>query len=341
MINEKLIEQIFKTLNIELPKIIEIENLISTLNSINELDDDFTASDYSSLIKIREYQIGFSNRLMFSYSKPIQELEIFSELCKTIGNNIYIRLNNKEEKTYKEIALRRLHQKSTLIVSEIIYLIKGGFASAAISRWRTLLETSIIALFLALNNETTSERYLDYEIVDTKKELKTYMDNVDFLGFEHIPVEEIKKIEKQYNLILDKYGKDFKKSNAWASEILDNKQPNLHDFMDYVNSKYMKPFYKFSNNYVHSGAKSLIYNLGYINGSLYDNTIAAPSNIGFTDPAQLCALSYFNSTLAFLSVSTNKSDLLLLLDLYTKINRIANSFKDCEDKLIEAENGQS
>lgn len=337
MINKKLITQIFNSLNIKLPQDIEIENLINTLNSNYEINQDFSSSDYSSLIEIREYQLGFTNRLMFNYSKPIQELEIFSELCKSIGNNIYLRLNENKTNTCKQTALRRLHQKSTLIASEIIYLIKGGYASAALSRWRTLLETSIISLFLSVNDDITSERYIDYEIIDTRKELNTYIENVDFLGFENIPRVEIEKIEKEYNHILEKYGNDFKYSNAWAAIILDKKKPNLHDFMNFIDSQYMKPYYKFSNNYVHSGAKSLMYNLGYINGSLKDSTIAAPSNIGFTDPAQLCALSYFNSTLAFLSVSTNEDDLILLLELYSKINHIANSFKNCENQLIESE----
>ena len=66
----------------------------------------------------------------------------------------------------------------------------------------------------------------------------------------------------------------------------------------------LKPFYKFSNNYVHSGTKSLMFNIGTINGLFPDDTLTASSNIGFTDPAQLCLLSMFNSTLAFLSLNS-------------------------------------
>ena len=340
MINEKLIAQIFTTLKIELPQNIDIKSLIASLNVNYKFNNTFTSNDYSSLIEIREYQLGFTNRLMHSYSKPIQELEIFSEICKSIGNNVCLRLNENNKNTYKEKALRRLHQKSTLITSEIIYLIKGGYASASLSRWRTLFETSIISLFLSVNNEITAERYIDYEIIDTKKELNTYIKNVDFLGFDKISSDEVNKIETKYNIILKKYGKDFKGNNAWASDILNKKVPNLHDFMDFVDSQYMKPYYKFSSNYVHSGAKSLMYNLGYINGSLNDNTISSPSNIGFTDSAQLCALSYFNSTLAFLSVSNNKDDLLLILELYSKINQIGTSFMNCEEQLIKSEINQ-
>lgn len=337
MVNNKLLKQIFASLKINIPDNIELESILEIINENNKFEKDFSANDYSSLIEMREYGIGFKNRLMYSYSKPIQELEIFAEFCKTIGNNVFNRVND-DEKSAKTIALLRLHQKSCLVSSEIIYLIKGGYASAALSRWRTLLETSIISLFLALNDENTSQRYLDYEIIETYGELKTYKENVDFLGFDEIPLDEQNKIQTKYDEMIKKYGKDFANDNGWASAVLNKNRPKLRDLMEYVDSQYMKPFYKFANNYVHSGAKSLMYNLGFIDGVQGDNTIAAASNIGFTDPAQLSALSFFNSTMAFLSINPNEKDLILLLSLYPKINRIADIFFDAESKLIEAEN---
>lgn len=337
MINNELLKQIFKSLNIDISEDIELESILEIMNEEGTFEKDFSANDYSSLIEMREYAIGFKNRLMHSYSKPIQELEIFAEFCKTIGNNVFNRINNDDEKSAKTIVLLRLHQKSCLVSSEILYLIKGGYASAALSRWRTLFETSIIALFLALNDENTSQRYLDYEIIETYGELKAYKENVDFLGFEEISLDEQNKIQTIYDDMIKRYGKEFANDNGWASVVLNKNRPKLHDLMEYVNSQYMRPFYKFANNYVHSGAHSLMYNLGFIDGVQGDNTISAPSNIGFTDPAQLCALSFFNSTMAFLSIKPNEEDLTLLLGLYPKINRIANNFFEAENKLLEKE----
>lgn len=326
MLNNKLIQIIIDSLNIE-----------DKGQFINEdfIEKDFEATEYSQLIQLREYQIGFTNRLLYRYSKPIQELEIFSELCKTIGNNTFQRLSAKY--TNKQDAIRRLHQKSTLLSSEIIYLIKGGYSSAAISRWRTLLETSVVAVFLAMNNEEVSKRYIDYEIVETKKELNSYLENSKYIGFEEIPEEVILRINNRYNEILLKYGREFKNDFGWASKVLNNAKPNLHILMDFTDSQYMKPFYRFSNNYIHGGSKSLLYNLGYINGILGDNTISSPSNIGFTDSAQLCALSYYNSTLAFLSVAPNEEDLSLMTMLYYKISRIANEFSEIEEEIRKDE----
>ncbi len=333
MINTELLKQILKSLELNVP---DDENTV--LESINQIDlfkEGFSSNEFSKLIEIREHKIGFTNRLMYRYSQPIQELEIFIELCKSITNNIFERtqdINND-----KVFVLKKLQQKSTLVVSEIVYLIKGGYASASLSRWRTLLETSIFGLFLALNDEDISTRYLDHEIVDTMNELKNYSKNVEFLGFDEIPLEVEAKITIQYNEVLEKYGRDFRNSNGWASQLLNNKRPNLHDFMDELNLEYIKPFYKFSNNYVHSGAKSLMYNLGYIDGVSNDDTISGESNIGFTDSAQLCMLSFFNSTVSLLSISPNEEDLITILSLYNKINSIGILFLEVETTIINEE----
>lgn len=330
LLNKKLIEEILRNLKID-----NEVNFSSLENDTNRIDKDFEATDYSQLIQIREYKNGFTNRLLYRYSKPIQELEIFSEICKTIGHNTCNRLKIKADN--KEEAIRRLHQKSTLICSEIIYLIKGGYPAAALSRWRTLFETSIIAIFLAMNDNQVAKMYIDYTIVESKKELNSYLENYRYLGFEEINENEIKDINVRYDEILKIYGENFKNDYGWASKVLNNKKPNLHNLIDFTNSQYMKPFYKFSNNYIHGGAKSLFYNLGYIDGVMGENTNESSSNIGFTDPAQLCALSYFNSTLAFLSVAPKEEDLMSLIDLYFKISRIANKFSEIENEIIKEE----
>jgi hypothetical protein len=263
-------------------------------------------------------------------------LEIFSESCKTIGNNVQNRIDSKFSSN-KINAIRRLHQKSTLVSSEIIYLIKGGYAAAALSRWRTLFETSSISILLALNDESLSKRYLDYAVIETKKEMDVYLRNYTSLGFEEISKDRQESIQTNYDNILKKHGKDFCEDYGWAGIVLSKKKSNLHDIIDHIGSQYMKPFYKLSNNYIHGGPKSLMYNLGYIDGVLGDNTISCQSNIGFTDPAQLCAISFFNSTLAFLSVNPNLEDFTVLLNLYYKINRIAKGFAKIEKEIEQDE----
>ncbi|TGK23594.1 DUF5677 domain-containing protein [Leptospira stimsonii] len=333
MFNDNLLTSIITKLQLDPERVEKIETLIDSMQDL--IENDFSSKDYSHLISTRDYMSGFKNRLLFEYSKPIQEMEIFIEHCKGIGESTSKRLDSENSK--KGDALLRLYQKSTLIASEIVYLVKGGYASAATSRWRSLFEVSVITMFLALNDEETSVRYFDYEVVERKRELDTYLSNMDYLGFEKIPDKTIANINKEYNDVLEKYGKAFARSFGWASFILKKEKLSLHDLMDNTNTHYLKPFYQFSNNYVHGGPKSLFDNLGYIDGISSKNTISGASNIGFTDAGQLTALSYYNVTLAYFSYNPIMEDLISLLHLYSKINRIGTRFFDVEQEIIKRE----
>lgn len=300
--------------------------------------EDFTTDDYRTLLKLRDYRAGFLSRLLYRYSEPMQEFEVFVEHCKAIGVNTIGRFGN--QMSDKEKALQRLHQKSSLVASEIIYLIKGGYPSAAFARWRTLFETSVIAVLLALNEVELSTRYLEYEIIERKKEMDAYLADQAYLGLSEISRETQERVNNLHAKAINKNGDKFAKDFGWAIHLIGKDRVTLHDLMSQTESQYMRPYYKLSNNYIHGGPKSLLYNLGFIDGIQGGETIAAPSNIGFTDCAQLCALSYFNATMACFSVSPAESDLELLHNLYRMIRQIAIGFQAVEDEIIAKEKAE-
>lgn len=333
MINSELLKLVAPELEIDPTKIVELFSRL--IDELAGSKTKFAASDYRWLITHREYKQGFGNRLLYEYSAPIQDLELYTELCRTIALGVSKRLARPHE--IRVTTLRRLFEKSTLIASEVLHLIKGGYPSAAMSRWRSLLETSVIAVFLAVSENEVSERYLAYAKVEAKKELNTYLQYFHHLGYDEIPKETIEMVTKGYEKAKEVYGSDFTKDFGWAYQKLEKKKITFHDLLEYTNSSYMKPYYKLANNYVHGGPKSLLHNLGYIDGVLEDHTISAPSNIGFTDPAQLTALSYFNSTFAFFTTSPDKTGFTQIVEAYGRINVIAEQFHSVEQDIVARE----
>lgn len=333
MHNDNLLNLIIEKLQLKKESLNEVKSIIDSYEKL--IETDFNGSDYSKLISTREYTSGFKHRLLFEYSKPIQDMEIFIEHCKGIAETTAKKLES--DKSKKAEILLRLQQKSTLLASEIVYLIKGGYPSAAISRWRSLLEVSVVTSFLALHEEEISIRYFEYEIVERKKEMEVYIRNADYLGFEKIPETTQEKINNKYNKIIEKYGKSFSKNFGWSHSILSKERISLNDLMEKTNSHYLQPFYQFANNYVHGGPKSLIYNLGYIDGVSGKNTISRSSNIGFTDPGQLTALCYYNVVFSVFSFNPSIEGILSLLFLYPKITKIGKNFSDVEKSIIDRE----
>ncbi|WP_224497072.1 DUF5677 domain-containing protein [Bradyrhizobium septentrionale] len=53
-------------------------------------------------------------------------------------------------------AIRLLHARSCQITQEIIWLLSGGFADAAMARWRTLREATAVASLIGEHGEDFS-----------------------------------------------------------------------------------------------------------------------------------------------------------------------------------------
>lgn len=294
-----------------------------------------SADELSFLLRQREYKRGFTSRLLFEYDEPIQLLELLIETCTSIGQNTRKRIST--EGTSQSAAIRRLFQKSTLLASEVLFLISGGYAAGALSRWRSLFETSLIALFLAIEDDDVAERYLAHHSIEDKKQLDSFIEHAPLFGLQNPGQEQIDRINEEFAAAIAKYGPEFSTDYGWAASTLGKKRPTLQDLIGHTGSQIVKPFYKFSSNYVHGGPLSLFHNLGYIDGILGDETIAAPSNIGFADPALLTAISYMNSTLAYLSIKPNEEDLILFLTLPSRTSRLHQAFVDVEAEIVRRE----
>jgi len=87
-------------------------------------------------------------------------------------------------------------------------------------------------------------------------------------------------------------------------------------------------------NSVHSGAKSLFFNLSISDGK--DLLLVGPSNVGFTDPAQNTSISIFQiTTMILLKVPTNIR-FVVIESLNKLVSEIANTFQSIQEN-IDAE----
>lgn len=81
-------------------------------------------------------------------------------------------------------ALIRLHGKAVMTAREVFVLLRSGFSTGALARWRTLHEVWVIFLLLADGDEELSRRYLVHEVVESLKGQKEYEQTWQPLGLE-------------------------------------------------------------------------------------------------------------------------------------------------------------
>lgn len=310
-----------------------------TLEKIRNLDEYkyaelLLAKDgFEQVLKNREYARGFISRLLFEYHDPIVQFEIVVEFCTTIIKDFKC---PKKKFPYSCCVLNGIAVRALLITNEILCLIKNGFASGALARWRTLYEYSVIAVFIAQNGEEYAEKYLAYEDIANYSQALTYKKHSKELCFEDMPDDELNKLKELSDKAKQKFPNLNNKEYSWASPKVTT--PNFKSLAESTDINYYRPFYRFACNYNHGGVKGLFFDLGQIHGlSEEDVNKIAQTNIGFTDPAQLTMRALIDIISALLSLNIDYSSLIQLIMLKDKIPVIAETFHKVEKEIEERE----
>src|SRR5205085_12108843 len=105
---------------------------------------------------------GFAARNYRRWKKPFDLLELMWVVSQEVGQkfNETQRPAAIETNDYQFEALVSLHARALLIAREAICLMHGGFPDGALSRWRSLHEVAVTAVFLRKHDQATAHRYL-------------------------------------------------------------------------------------------------------------------------------------------------------------------------------------
>lgn len=210
------------------------------------------------------------------------------------------------------------------------------------ARWRTLHELVVVANVLVDGGEELAKRYVDHNIIETKAGLDEYQRCHKGLGEKPIPYQERQKIIKDYERVINKYGKAFASPYGWAAEHLNLKKPILKNLEDSVSHSHMRTYYKFASQNVHAGAKGLFSTLGaYIDDDMF--MLAGPSNAGFQEPAlntaysivQISSLLNYDRMNELDTIAQIKAMLILRDDISRKFIKTADTLEHDHMSMLE------
>lgn len=267
--------------------------------------------------------------------------------CEIIGrfNSEVGPLIVKEERPLFS-AISALHGNGCLVAQEIFALMRAGFASAALARWRKLYEIEITALYLEQNGKGVGNdlatSYLDYSIVEKYKSVKLYENPEVFenhskrLGYEPYPKDDIDALKALYNKLRDTKGSGFCQDYGWAhSESM--KEPTLITLARSVKLGHLYPYYQLANDAVHSGPGSIFWNISLpVNSG--NAVLIGPTGYGMADPGQLLTLSLnrLNFALLALHPSLVAREIMIINNWLT--DEIMESLKNINN-IVDSEGG--
>lgn len=249
---------------------------------------------------------SFNVRLAHTWRKPLQLLDIHIALCFELGaagNGRLRRLSRRAKDAPLVDVLSRLHARACQVAGEVRVLMHNGYADGALSRWRTLHEIAVTALFIGQHGPDTAVRYMHHLDADSVKAAKQFQRMAPLLGYAPLTAAELRGLAETEQLLRDRYGREFLSDYGWAGAALGKPVPNFADVEGAVNLDHLRLEFRLASNAVHAGAKGTYFRVGQL-GEV-SVLLAGSSNVGLDEPGRLCAHSLAQATSALLAVRGN------------------------------------
>lgn len=324
----------------KLPKSIEafsgkidgiMEGLV--LSVINKMAESVRKTLQSRMDDMLEDQYAiqseFDDNLYDMWAEALNLLQGLIVISDEAAQGYLKRSDKYSENDITQNLLVRLHAKANQISKEILSLIRHGFADGAQARWRSLHELAVVCSFIAQHGDSVAERYIQHESVEIYKAAKQYNQYYTKLGAEKIDDSEMALIEKEYQELVDKYGKSYGSDYGWSATTLKLPRPTFRDIEASVKLDHIRPYYKAASANIHANPAGVFKRLGLFPEE--DIILAGPSNIGLSDPAKLTVISLTQITTSVLTHGAN-------IDFLVICKAMDEYGKSVENKFIEIEN---
>ena len=268
---------------------------------------------------------AFTRRLAMTWREPFELLDLQLALAFELGATWSRKLRargHKKDPALVEV-ISRLHARSLQVAAEVRALLREGFADGALSRWRTVHELAVVALFVAQEGNDMAIRYLDHLDIDSYKAALEYERTAPLLGYKKGPPKRLAALTKRATALKAKYGKPFGESFGWAASGLKGKSPDFANIEAAVKMERFRPYFRLASNTVHAGPKGAYFRLGLLGN---DVLLAGPSNVGLQEAARLTALSIAQITSCLLSLRMKVDSGVwtgVLIDLSSRVEKEA------------------
>ena len=172
-------------------------------------------------------------------------------------------------------AILALYSRGILVAEEVHALARGGYASGALARWRTLHELAVIATVIAEHEdrERLAARFVEHEAVGALEAMQAYDKHCAPWGLEPHPPEQVAELERQVDELSAlhspgrKKGKEtFDDAYGWAEGFVPRgprrNSPSFADLEKQTKLLAGRPAYVAASHAIHGGFRGLTGNPG-------------------------------------------------------------------------------
>ncbi|MEO0449264.1 MAG: DUF5677 domain-containing protein [Pseudomonadota bacterium] len=189
-------------------------------------------------------------------------------------------------------ALTRLNGRGLQVASEAIHLLRGGYADGAMSRWRTLHEILVTAMFIRNHGPDVAERYfasVDFSRLKAANQINRFADRANLQPFSS---EELLQFEKRCEAWEERFGEKLN-DHDWARPgfpgLVSKARITFAHLEENTGMDHWRPRYKWASQHTHAGHRDHGVGLG-LTETDSDIILVGASNSGFVDPMQMISL---------------------------------------------------
>lgn len=323
-----------------------IENYFSNIDIDIESPIDkyyIDTLEYTIYKGVLDFEVNksiFLSNLEANYAQAFHTSDALYILSMEVGKIIF---HNREydDKVYNEV-LNLIHMKACQIYAEITTLVKNGYGTGAMARYRSLYEISIVFEYILQKGEKAAEAYLDYLIVADMKDQKLLEElyDVNYIKNEELTTTFYREKEQ----LIKKYDKQFvnlKNSDyVWAYYTMEDPPGHnlgIKQLRKEINRTDGQDYYKLASNIIHASTKSVFSDLG----NPYRNSLAGGSNTGISQPIILASYdmmlintSLLNKFLISDNVYDNLKDLFTMKTNYVLYKEIEETYTTIQDEIL-------
>lgn len=202
---------------------------------------------------------GFIKTIQIVWGDALDKLDMLIATADSVGGQAIAmaRASRSKKRVAITTALDRLHIRGIQVATEVLTLLREGFADAAFSRWRTLHEISVVPTVLSDHGEDIAIRYLDHDLVETQRAAEVYQRCHPKDAAKRDNAAALRRTKAEHDAMLAHYGQAFKSPYGWAAQHLGKQKPTFQDLEEAANQAQMRLQYKVASYGIHAGIEGL------------------------------------------------------------------------------------
>lgn len=157
---------------------------------------------------------------------------------------------------HKFEALIRLHGKAAMTAQEVLVLLRHGYSTGALARWRTIHEVWVVSSLLADNDDELSRRYLNHEVVEGMKAQEEYEETWQALGIDPPDWTSSEREQVRASLVQE-FGEAFLRDYGWAATLFGGRAPRFRQLQELAQLDHWRGYYRMASHGTHANPKGI------------------------------------------------------------------------------------